>query len=127
MPIGHLDVFVREMSKSSTHFFDGVVYISLLRFMSYLYILEIKPLLVLWFANIFSQSIGCFVGFFVFFGFVCLFVCLIRAAPTAYGSSQARGQIGAAAAGLYHSHCNSNLGSKPSLRPIPQLTAMPDR
>ena len=59
MPIGHLDVFVREMSKSSTHFFDGVVYISLLRFMSYLYILEIKPLLVLWFANIFSQSIGC--------------------------------------------------------------------
>jgi len=26
------------------------------------------------------------------------------AAPTAYGSSQARGQIGAAAAGLCHSH-----------------------
>ena len=31
----------------------------------------------------------------------------------AYGSSQAKGQIGATAAGLHHSH--SNLRSKPSL------------
>ena len=30
-----------------------------------------------------------------------------RAAPTAYGGSQARGQIRAAAAGLHHSHSNS--------------------
>ena len=35
---------------------------------------------------------------------------LFRAAPAAYGSSQARGGIRAAAASLYHSHSNS--GSK---------------
>ena len=38
-------------------------------------------------------------------GFVCLFVCLFfRVAPAAYGSSQARVQIGAAPAGLHHRH-----------------------
>ena len=42
----------------------------------------------------------------------------------AYGGFQARGQIGAAAAGLRHSH--SIAGSKPPLRPTPQVTAMPD-
>ena len=31
------------------------------------------------------------------------FVCLFRAAPAAHGSSQARGRIGAPAAGLRHS------------------------
>ena len=38
---------------------------------------------------------------------------LFRATPAVYGSSQARGRIGAAAANLYHSH--SNAGSKPHL------------
>ena len=38
---------------------------------------------------------------------------LLRATPEAYGSSQARGPVGATAAGLYHSH--SNVGSKPHL------------
>ena len=52
------------------------------------------------------------------------FFCLFRVAPTAYGSSQARGWIGAATAGLHHSH--SNLGSEPHLQPTPQLTATPD-
>ena len=33
-------------------------------------------------------------------------VCLFRATPTAYGGSQARSQIRAAAAGLHHSHSN---------------------
>ena len=42
----------------------------------------------------------------------------------AYGSSQARSRIGAAAAGPYHSHSNS--GSEPHLRPMPQLAAMAD-
>ena len=56
--------------------------------------------------------------------FVCLFVylfiyCLFRAVSTAYGSSQARGWIGAAAAGLCQSH--SNTGSEPLLWPTPQL------
>ena len=44
--------------------------------------------------------------------------------PTAYGSSQARGHIGAAAAGLRHSH--SNARSEPCLWPVPQLMAMLD-
>ena len=49
---------------------------------------------------------------------------LFRAAPVAYGDSQARGQIGAVAAGLHHSH--SNTRPKPHLRPTPQLTATLD-
>ena len=40
------------------------------------------------------------------------------------GGSQARGPVGAVAASLCQSH--SNAGSKPSLQPTPQLTAMPD-
>ena len=47
-----------------------------------------------------------------------------RATCVAYGSSQARGRIGAAAAGLHHSH--SNMGSQPHLWPTPKLTATPD-
>ena len=49
---------------------------------------------------------------------------LFRAAPAAYGDSQARGPIGAVAAGLCHSH--GNAGYQPRLRPTPQLTATPD-
>ena len=52
------------------------------------------------------------------------FFWLFRAAPTACESSQARGQIGARAAVLRHSH--SHVGSKPCLWPTPQLRAMPD-
>lgn len=47
------------------------------------------------------------------------------AAPTAYGSSQAGGLIGAVAARLYHSH--SHARSELLLRPTPQLTATLDR
>ena len=47
------------------------------------------------------------------------FSCLFRAAPAAYGSSQARGRSGALAATLHHNHSNS--GSKPHLQPILQL------
>ena len=55
-----------------------------------------------------------------------LFIYLfIRAAPTAYGSSQARGKIGASAAGLHHSHSNGNARSKLHVQPIPQLKATP--
>ena len=42
----------------------------------------------------------------VLFCFV-LFFGLLRAVPMAYGGSHARGQIGAVAAGLYHSHSNT--------------------
>ena len=58
---------------------------------------------------------GAFYGFFLSFVF-------FRAAPATYGGSQARGQIGAAAAGLRHSHA----GSKPHLPPTPQLAAALD-
>ena len=42
----------------------------------------------------------------------------------AYGSTQARGRIGAAAAGLHQNH--SNVGSELHLRPTPQLIVTPD-
>ena len=45
--------------------------------------------------------------------FIRLFILLFRAAPVAYGSSQARGRIRAATAGLHHSHSNSR--SEPHL------------
>ena len=43
----------------------------------------------------------------------------LRAAPVAYGGSQARGLIGATAAGLHHSH--SHARSELSLQPTPHL------
>ena len=60
---------------------------------------------------------------FVLFYFI-LFYLLFRATPKAYGSLQARGPIGAAAASLHHSH--SSTGSEPYLRPTPQLMGAPD-
>ena len=45
--------------------------------------------------------------------FFLIFILFLRAAPVAYGSSQARGQIRAAAAGRHHSH--SDIRSKPHL------------
>ena len=39
-----------------------------------------------------------------------IYFLLFRAASTAYGNSQARGRIGAVAAGLHHIH--SNMGSE---------------
>ena len=56
--------------------------------------------------------------------FIHLFILLFRATPMAYGSSQARGQIGATAASLRHSH--SNARSQLHLQPTAQLTATPD-
>ena len=56
--------------------------------------------------------------------FIFIFL-LFRATPAAYRGFQAKGQVRAIAAGLHHSHSNS--GSKPRLRPTPQLTATPDR
>ena len=54
--------------------------------------------------------------FFFFFG--------LRAALAAYGSSQARGGIRAAALGLHYSHCKTRLEWHPQI--IAQLAAMPD-
>ena len=47
------------------------------------------------------------------------FFFLFRAAPVAYGGSQARGQVGAIAFGLHYSH--GNVGSKLYLQTTPQL------
>ena len=52
------------------------------------------------------------------------FFFFFRAAPAAYGGSQAVGRIRAVAAGLRHNH--SNAGSELHLQPTTQLTAMPD-
>ena len=60
--------------------------------------------------------------FFYFFFFIFFYFVFSRAVPVAYGCSQARGLIGAAAEGLRH----SNAGSEPCLRPTPQLMATPD-
>ena len=61
-----------------------------------------------------DPMVGLYLGCFFNVVFVCLFVCLLfRAAPEAYGGSQARGLIGAMAAGLHHSH--SNARSEPHL------------
>ena len=48
----------------------------------------------------------------------------LRATSTAYGSSQPRGRIRAAVAGLHHSH--RNMGSELHLPPTSQLVATPD-
>ena len=50
---------------------------------------------------------------FLFLPFFFFFFAFFRAAPEAYGGSQARGPIGAIAAGLHHSH--SNTRSQPHL------------
>ena len=52
------------------------------------------------------------------------FFSFFRVAPKACRSSQARGQIGATAAGLCHSH--SNARSELYLWPAPQLMAVPN-
>ena len=49
---------------------------------------------------------------YIYIKFIYLFL-LFRAAPAAYEDSQARGQTGATAAGLHHSH--GNAGSEPHL------------
>ena len=58
----------------------------------------------------------------VYILFIFLFFLFFRAAPVAYGGSQARGQIRAVAAGLHHSH--SKARSEPRLQLTPQLVAM---
>ena len=55
-------------------------------------------------------DVGYIIFFFFFFS---LFYFIFRAALVAYGSSQARSQIGAVATGLRHSH--SNVRPKPHL------------
>ena len=62
-----------------------------------------------------------FIYLFIYYLFIFVFS---RAAPVAYGGSQARGLIGVIAARLHQSH--SNVESEPHLQPTPQLTATLD-
>ena len=64
-----------------------------------------------------AQKLLFFYYFLNFYSF-----CFFRTALRAYGGSQARGLIGAVAAGLHHSH--SHAGSELRLRPTPQRTAV---
>ena len=66
-----------------------------------------------------------FLSFSLFFlSFFFLLFLLFRASLGVYGGSQARGPIGATAAG--HSHSHSHARSKPWLRCTPQLMATLD-
>ena len=66
-----------------------------------------------------------FLSFIEYQNFIYLFILLFfRATLAAYGSSLARSQTGATAAGLHHSH--SNVRSEVCTRPTPELTAMLD-
>ena len=68
---------------------------------------------------------GCFaIKVWLISNIVAAVFCLLRAAPVAYGGSQAGDLVGAVVAGLRHSH--SNARSKPCLWSTPQLTATPD-
>ena len=49
---------------------------------------------------------------------------LFRATPARYGSSQARSQIGAPAAGLRHSHSNARF--ELHMQPMPRFASTPD-
>ena len=73
------------------------------------------------FSGCLINTTGLLMVFWVFFVFLFAFS---RAAPTAYGGSQARSLIGAIAASLHQSH--SNARSKPYLLLTPQLTALLD-
>ena len=60
MSIGHLYNFFGKISIFLAYFYIGLLFfLLLLSCMSYFYILEIKPLSVISFANIFSPSVAC--------------------------------------------------------------------
>ena len=64
--------------RSSAHFWIGLFVFLILSYMSCLYILEINPLSVALFANIFSHSEGCLLVSFVVFFAVQKLLSLIR-------------------------------------------------
>ena len=66
-----------------------------IRDFEYLYVKNFKTL-----QKIYNYSANSLIFLFLFF-------CLFRAAPMAYGGSQARGRFGAVASGLHHSHSNA--------------------
>ena len=65
-----------------------------------------------------------FIYLFILFIYLFCLPTFSRAAPAAYGGSQARSLIEAVAAGLHQSH--SNTRSQPCLQATPQLMTTPD-
>ena len=67
MPVGHLYVFSGEIVSLDllSIFCLGCLFL-LLSYMSFLFILEINPLSVSSFANIFSHSVGCILFWFYY-------------------------------------------------------------
>ena len=89
MPVGHLMSSLEKcLFKSFAHFSIGLFVFLLLSYMNCLYILEIRPCLLHNLQRFSPILCVVFCGF-LFFCFV-LFV-FFRAAPVAYGGSQARG------------------------------------
>ena len=82
------------------------------------FIINKGQMVYLW--NVYFRKL--FFSFLLFFFFFFFFS--FSATPLAYGSSQARGRIGAAAADLRHSH--GNTGSEPHLHPTAHFTATLD-
>ena len=69
---------------------------------------QVKTCIGLGRVNGMGVGVGCLLAGRLFSFFFFLFVfCLFRAAPAAYGGSQARGSVGATAAGLHPSHSNA--------------------
>ena len=55
----------KYLFRSSVHFLIGLFGFLLLNYVSCLYVLEIKRLLITSFSNIFSQSVGCIFNLFM--------------------------------------------------------------
>ena len=103
-------IYISLMTNDIEHLFTFLLYI----FFGEMLFQIFCPLLIVLFIISFLSS---FLSFLPSFPFLSFFLCLFRATSSAYGSSQARGQIGAAAAGLCHICSNSR--SELHLRPTP--------
>ena len=68
---------------------------------------NLKEITNIWFHLDCCNWVKCPHYLFIYF----LSFCLFRAAPAVYGGSQARGPVGATAAGLHHSHSNTGYES----------------
>ena len=115
VPAHHPFLWRKCLFRFSAHFlievFFFVVVVFVVELYGCLYILKIKPLSVALFATIFSHSIDC-LFLKIWFPLLCktclirshwfIFILFFRASPVAYGGYQARGQIEAVPAGLYH-------------------------